>query len=91
MRIVIADDEMLLREGLARLLADEGFEVVGKATDAQELLRAVRLTAPDVAIVDIKMPPTHTDEGLVSPRRRRTRPLALPRIGLRDAIARSTP
>lgn len=68
MRIVIADDEMLLREGLARLLADEGFEVVGKATDAQELLRAVRLTAPDVAIVDIKMPPTHTDEGLVAAR-----------------------
>ena len=50
MRIVIADDEMLLREGLARLLADEGFDVVGKATDAQELLRAVRLTAPAVAI-----------------------------------------
>ncbi|MBA2475210.1 MAG: response regulator transcription factor [Actinobacteria bacterium] len=68
MRIVIADDEMLLREGLARLLADEGFEVVGKATDAQELLRAVRLTAPNVAIVDIKMPPTHTDEGLVAAR-----------------------
>jgi DNA-binding NarL/FixJ family response regulator len=66
MRIVIADDEMLLREGLARLLADAGFDVVGKATDGPELLRAVRLTDPDVAIVDIKMPPTHTDEGLVA-------------------------
>ena len=64
MRVVIADDEMLLREGLARLLADAGFDVVGKAKDGQELLRAVRLTRPDVAIVDIKMPPTHTDEGL---------------------------
>jgi serine/threonine-protein kinase len=66
MRIVIADDEMLLREGVARLLADAGFEVVGKATDGPELLRAVRLTDPDVAIVDIKMPPTYTDEGLVA-------------------------
>ena len=66
MRVVIADDEMLLREGLARLLADAGVDVVGKATDAAELLRIVRLTAPDVAIVDIKMPPTHTDEGLVA-------------------------
>ena len=66
MRVVIADDEMLLREGHARLLADAGVDVVGKATDAAELLRIVRLTAPDVAIVDIKMPPTHTDEGLVA-------------------------
>ena len=66
MRVVIADDEMLLREGLARLLADAGVDVVGKATNAAELLRIVRLTAPDVAIVDIKMPPTHTDEGLVA-------------------------
>jgi DNA-binding NarL/FixJ family response regulator len=65
-RIVIADDEMLLREGLARLLADAGFEVVGKATDGRELLRSVRLTSPEVAIVDIKMPPTHTDEGLLA-------------------------
>ena len=66
MRIVIADDEMLLREGLARLLTDAGFEVVGKATDGRELLRSVRLTSPEVAIVDIKMPPTHTDEGLLA-------------------------
>ena len=68
MRIVIADDEMLLREGLARLLADAGFDVVAKATNSQELLRAVGLTDPDVAIVDIKMPPTHSNEGLVAAR-----------------------
>jgi len=68
MRIVIADDEMLLREGLARLLADSGFTIVAKAADGPELLRAVRLNDPDIAIVDIKMPPTHTDEGLVAAR-----------------------
>ena len=72
MRIVIADDEMLLREGLARLLSDAGFTVVAKATNAPELLRAVRLSDPAVAIVDIKMPPTHTDEGLVAARAIRT-------------------
>ena len=66
MRLVIADDETLLREGLARLLSDSGFEVVGKAGTAEELLRRVELTRPDAAIVDIKMPPTHTDEGLVA-------------------------
>jgi DNA-binding NarL/FixJ family response regulator len=65
-RVVIADDEMLLREGLARLLTDAGINVVGKATNAAELLRTVRLATPDVAIVDIKMPPSHTDEGLVA-------------------------
>ncbi len=66
MRVVVADDAMLMREGLARLLADAGFEVVGKAADADELLRRVELTHPDVAVVDIRMPPTHTDEGLVA-------------------------
>ena len=66
MRVVIADDETLLREGLARLLEDAGFDIVGKAGTADELLRRVELTRPDVAIVDIKMPPTHTDEGLVA-------------------------
>ena len=66
MRVVIADDETLLREGLARLLAEAGFDVVGKAGTAEELLRRVELTRPDVAIVDIRMPPTHTDEGLVA-------------------------
>jgi DNA-binding NarL/FixJ family response regulator len=65
-RVVIADDETLLREGVARLLDDAGFQVVGKAATAEELLRRVELTRPDVALVDIKMPPTHTDEGLVA-------------------------
>ena len=66
MRLVIADDETLLREGLARLLSDSGFEIMGKAGTADELLRRVELTRPDAAIVDIKMPPTHTDEGLLA-------------------------
>lgn len=66
MRVVIADDELLLRDGLERLLTESGVEVVGKAGDAEQLLRRVALTRPDVAIVDIKMPPTHTDEGLVA-------------------------
>jgi serine/threonine-protein kinase len=65
-RVVIADDEVLLREGLERLLTEAGFEVVGKVGTADELIRKVTLTRPDVAIVDIKMPPTHTDEGLVA-------------------------
>jgi DNA-binding NarL/FixJ family response regulator len=72
MRVVVADDVMLMRTGIARLLADAGIEVVGEATDAQQLLRAVASTAPDVAIVDIRMPPTHTDEGLVAARAIRT-------------------
>ena len=66
MRVVIADDSVLIREGTARLLEEAGFEIVGKADDAQKLLRAVTLDHPDVAIVDIKMPPTYTDEGLVA-------------------------
>src|SRR4051794_21755522 len=66
MRVVVADDAMLIREGLSRLLTEADFDVVGKASDAYQLLRSVELTRPDVAIVDIKMPPTHTDEGLVA-------------------------
>ena len=66
MRVVIADDAMLIREGTARLLQDAGVQVAGKADDAQTLLRLVATEHPDVAIVDIKMPPTHTDEGLVA-------------------------
>ena len=66
MRVVIADDETLLREGLARLLTDVGVDVVGKVGTADELVRKVELTRPDVAIVDIRMPPTHSDEGLVA-------------------------
>jgi DNA-binding NarL/FixJ family response regulator len=63
-RVVLADDSVLLREGVARLLADAGFEVVGQASNADELLLKVRSYSPDVAIVDIRMPPSHTDEGL---------------------------
>ena len=64
LRLVLADDSILLREGIARLLAEAGFDVVAQARDAEELLAAVREHKPDVAIVDIRMPPTHTDEGL---------------------------
>ncbi len=63
-RVVIADDSTLLREGIARLLVEAGFEVVGQVGDAERLLAAVREQRPDVAIVDIRMPPTHTDEGV---------------------------
>ncbi len=66
MRVVIADDEALLREGIARLLVEVGVEVVAKVGDGQRLLSAVALDLPDVALVDIKMPPTHTDEGLAA-------------------------
>jgi DNA-binding NarL/FixJ family response regulator len=64
MRVVVADDAVILREGLARLLKEAGFEVVGLASDADELCALVERSNPDVAIVDIRMPPTHTDEGL---------------------------
>jgi DNA-binding NarL/FixJ family response regulator len=63
-RVVLADDSVLLREGIARLLGEAGFEVVGQAGDAEDLLRKVRAHKPDVAVVDVRMPPTHTDEGL---------------------------
>ena len=66
MRVVLADDEALLREGLARLLAEAGIEVVGKAASAPEALRSVALTRPDVAIFDIRMPPGNADDGLVA-------------------------
>ena len=66
MRVVIADDEALLREGLARLLQDAGFEVVGRCGDAEALLRMIDARKPDVAIVDIRMPPGHGDDGLVA-------------------------
>jgi DNA-binding NarL/FixJ family response regulator len=66
MRILIADDEALLRDGLARLLEDAGFEVVGRCGDADELLRMVEARRPEVAVVDIRMPPGNTDDGLVA-------------------------
>jgi DNA-binding NarL/FixJ family response regulator len=63
-RVVLADDSLLLREGIAKLLEDAGFEIVGQSGTADDLLLKVRSYNPDVAIVDIRMPPTHTDEGL---------------------------
>jgi DNA-binding NarL/FixJ family response regulator len=71
-RVVVADDVMLTREGIARLLTDAGIDVVAEAGDAERLIREVRLKRPDAAIVDIRMPPTHTDEGLVAAQRIRT-------------------
>ena len=79
MRVVIADDSVILREGLARLLTEAGFEVIGQAADAAELLAQVDAHRPDVAIVDIRMPPTHTDEGLRAARDLRARH---PRLGV---------
>jgi DNA-binding NarL/FixJ family response regulator len=76
-RVVIADDSLLLREGVSRLLVEAGFDVVGQASDAEELLREVAEKEPDVAIVDIRMPPTHTDEGLQAARQLRRRYPAL--------------
>ena len=74
MRVVIAEDDALLREGLALLLAAEGLEVVATAATGDDLLAAVEQHAPDVAVIDVRMPPTHTDEGVraaVEARRRR--------------------
>jgi DNA-binding NarL/FixJ family response regulator len=76
---VVADDAVLLREGLARLLDEAGFEVAGLASDGSELLELVERARPDVAIVDIRMPPTHTDEGLQAARQIRER---WPQIGI---------
>lgn len=69
MRVAVADDAVLFREGLARLLTDAGFDVVGQASDADELLKIIRQAPssriPHVAVIDIRMPPSHTTEGLV--------------------------
>ena len=64
MRIVIAEDSVLLRAGLTKLLADGGFDVVEAVADAGQLLRAVGEHRPDLALIDVRMPPTHTDEGI---------------------------
>jgi DNA-binding NarL/FixJ family response regulator len=78
-RVVIADDSVLLREGAVRILQEAGIEVVGQAGDAEELLRKVRAHRPDVAIVDIRMPPNNLDEGLVAAETLRAE---LPEIGV---------
>jgi DNA-binding NarL/FixJ family response regulator len=79
MRVVVADDAVILREGLSRLLEEAGFEVVGLAADADALLELIERAPPDVAIIDIRMPPTHTDEGLRAAKAIRER---WPAIGL---------
>jgi DNA-binding NarL/FixJ family response regulator len=79
MRVVIGEDSVLLREGIVRLLEEAGIEVAGQAGDAEDLLRKVRAHRPDVAIVDIRMPPTNVDEGLVAARTIREE---LPGIGV---------
>jgi DNA-binding NarL/FixJ family response regulator len=68
LRVAIADDDVLLRQGLAALLREGGFDVVGQATDAEGLIELVRKEVPDIAIIDIRMPPTHTTEGLEAAR-----------------------
>ncbi len=79
MRVVIADDSLLIREGLARLLEQAGVEIVGTAPDARGLIREITLNRPDAALVDIKMPPDFSDEGIQAAHRiRRT----TPRIGV---------
>ena len=69
MRVIVAEDSLLLREGVVRLLEEAGFEVVGQAGDGEELMRKTRAHKPDVAVIDIRMPPTHTDEGLRAARK----------------------
>src|ERR1700710_753316 len=73
LRVVIADDSLLLREGLARLLKESDFDVVGQAGDAEDLVRKVGAHQPDVAIVDVRMPPDFSDEGLRAAREIRER------------------
>ena len=79
MRVAVADDAVILREGLARLLQEAGFEVVGLAGDADQLLELVERSQPDVAVIDIRMPPTHTDEGLRAANQIRER---WPKVGI---------
>ena len=68
MRVLIAEDSVLLRQGLVHLLTDAGFEVVAAVDDADQLLRAVDEHRPDICVVDVRMPPTHTTEGLEAAR-----------------------
>jgi len=72
-RVVVADDSMLVRSGVVTVLGDAGIETVGEADNADGLLALVDTAEPDVAIVDIRMPPTHTDEGIVAAKTIRTR------------------
>jgi DNA-binding NarL/FixJ family response regulator len=85
-RVVIAEDVVLLREGIARVLRDGGFEVVGAVGDATALLEIVEREPVDVAIVDIRMPPTHTDEGLVAAEALLAREPSIPVVVLSQAV-----
>jgi DNA-binding NarL/FixJ family response regulator len=77
--VVLADDSVLLREGTARVLSDHGFDVVAQVGNAEDLLLMVRSHQPDIAVVDIRMPPTHTDEGLIAAKKIRGR---YPQVGV---------
>jgi DNA-binding NarL/FixJ family response regulator len=79
MRVVLGEDLVLLREGIARLLGEAGFDVVAQAGDADDLVRKVRAHKPDVAVIDIRMPPGHSDEGLRAAREVRA---VLPDVGI---------
>lgn len=79
MRLILADDSVLIREGLASVLRDAKFDIVAQAGDAEQLMRAVDRDQPDVCVVDIRMPPTHTTEGLVAALDIRTR---FPKVGV---------
>ncbi|WP_440071884.1 response regulator transcription factor [Streptosporangium sp. OZ121] len=86
MRVVIAEDSVLLREGLARLLADGGIETVGVAGDGPGLVTVVDEHDPDLAVVDVRMPPTHTDEGLRAALEARSRRPGLPILVLSQYV-----
>lgn len=88
MRVIIGEDEVLLREGLRHLLDSDGFEVVAVAGDAESLEREVASHLPDLVITDIRMPPTHTDEGLLAALRMRTRYPTLPVVVLSQHVQR---
>ena len=79
MRVAVAEDSVLLREGIVRLLTEAGIDVVAQSGDAEDLLRKVRAHKPDVAITDIRMPPSHTDEGLKAAQQIRSE---LPQVGV---------
>jgi DNA-binding NarL/FixJ family response regulator len=86
-RLVVADDSLLLREGLVRLLEEAGFDVVAQAGDADDLVRKVSAHKPDVAVIDVRMPPTNTDDGLRAALKIRVRQ---PQIGIFSAYVEET-
>jgi DNA-binding NarL/FixJ family response regulator len=88
MRVIIGEDEVLLREGLRHLLDNDGFEVVAVAGDAERLEQQVARQLPDLVITDIRMPPTHTDEGLLAALRIRDRYPAIPVVVLSQHVQR---